>query len=182
MKITQLSPNIGANIDRVDLSKPLTPEVIGTIKAAWDQHLVLRFRNQSINDDGLLRFSKYFGELDPPGPNPYGVTFLPEYPEINVISNVKATDGTPIGNLGDGEAVWHADMTYIEQPPVAGILYSLEVPKGQGNTYFSNMICAYEALPTNLKKEIDGKILIHDAAHNSAGNAEKRIQRGYRPL
>ena len=75
MKITQLCPNIGANIDGVDLSKPLTPEVIGTIKAAWDQHLVLRFRNQSINDDDLLRFSKYFGELDPPGPNPYGVTF-----------------------------------------------------------------------------------------------------------
>ena len=49
MKITQLSPNIGANIDGVDLSKPLTPEVIGTIKAAWDQHLVLRLRNQSID-------------------------------------------------------------------------------------------------------------------------------------
>ena len=95
MKITQLSPNIGADIDGIDLAKPLTREVIGNIKAAWDQYLVLRFRNQSINDDDLLRFSKYFGELDPPGPNPYGVTFLPEYPEINVISNVKTADGMP---------------------------------------------------------------------------------------
>ena len=147
MEIVRLSPNIGANIAGIDLSKPLSSGVIENIKAAWDEHLVVRFRNQSIRDDDLLRFSKYFGELDPPGPNPYGITFLPEYPEINVISNVKTPDGTPIGNLGDGEAVWHADMTYIEQPPVAGILYSLEVPAGQGNTYFSSMIRAYEALP-----------------------------------
>ena len=83
MKIKQLSPNIGANIDGVDLAKPLALDVIEDIKDSWDEHLVLRFRNQSINDDDLLRFSKYFGELDPPGPNPYGVTFLPEYPEIN---------------------------------------------------------------------------------------------------
>src|SRR6056300_833396 len=173
MDVTQLSPNIGANIEGINLSDTLPPDVISAIKAVWTEHLVVRFRNQSITDDDLLRFSRYFGELDPPGPNPYGITFLPEYPEINVISNVKTPDGTPMGNLGDGEAVWHADMTYIEQPPVAGILYSLEVPAGQGNTYFSSMIRAYEALPTTLKKEIDGKILIHDAAHNSAGMLRK---------
>ncbi len=173
MEITQLSPNIGANIDGIDLGKPLSPEIIQNIKEAWDEHLVIRFRNQSINDDDLLRFSKYFGELDPPGPNPYGITFLPEYPEINVISNVKAADGTPMGNLGDGEAVWHADMTYIEKPPEAGILHALEIPVGQGHTYFANMIKAYDALPNELKEAIEGKILIHDAAHNSAGMLRK---------
>ena len=52
-----------------------------------------------------------FGELDPPGPNPYGEPFNKQHPEINVISNV-IENGKPIGNLGDGEAVWHADMTY----------------------------------------------------------------------
>ena len=62
MKITQLSPNIGANIDGVDLTKPL-PRSHGSIKAAWDQHLVLRFRNQSINDDDLLRFKNILGNL-----------------------------------------------------------------------------------------------------------------------
>ena len=108
MDVTQLSPNIGANIEGINLSDTLSPDVISAIKAVWDEHLVVRFRNQSITDDDLLRFSRYFGELDPPGPNPYGITFLPEYPEINVISNVKAKDGIPMGNLGDGEAVWHA--------------------------------------------------------------------------
>ncbi|MDB2697197.1 TauD/TfdA family dioxygenase, partial [Alphaproteobacteria bacterium] len=109
----------------------------------------------------------------PPGPNPYGITFLPEFPEINVISNVKSKEGTPIGNLGDGEAVWHADMTYQEIPPKAGILYSLEVPKNQGNTHFANMALAYEELPNALKSKIEGKKLIHDSAHNSAGMLRK---------
>ena len=77
MEIVRLSPNIGANIAGIDLSKPLSSGVIENIKAVWDEHLVVRFRNQSIRDDDLLRFSKYFGELDPPGPNPYGITFLP---------------------------------------------------------------------------------------------------------
>ena len=140
MKISPLGAVIAADILDVDLAKPLDDQTIALIGDAWNDQLVLRFRNQRLNDDDLLRFSRYFGELDPPGPNPYGVTFLPEYPEINVISNVRDDAGVPIGNLGDGEAVWHADMTYIDNPPEAGILYALEVPVGQGDTYFANMV------------------------------------------
>ena len=84
-------------------------------------------RAQKLSDPQLLAFSRYFGELDPPGPNPYGSRSTRSIPEINVISNV-VESGKPIGNLGDGEAVWHADMTYMDVPPKAGILHSLEVP------------------------------------------------------
>ena len=173
MKISPLGAVIAADILDVDLAKPLDDHTIALIGDAWNDQLVLRFRNQRLNDDDLLRFSRYFGELDPPGPNPYGVTFLPEYPEINVISNVRDDAGVPIGNLGDGEAVWHADMTYIDNPPEAGILYALEVPVGQGDTYFANMVAAYDDMPADLRAAIDGKILIHDAAHNSAGMLRK---------
>jgi len=173
MKISSLGAVIAADILDVDLAKPLDDQTIALIGDAWNDQLVLRFRNQRLNDDDLLRFSRYFGELDPPGPNPYGVTFLPEYPEINVISNVRDDAGVPIGNLGDGEAVWHADMTYIDNPPEAGILYALEVPVGQGDTYFANMVAAYDDMPADLRAAIDGKILIHDAAHNSAGMLRK---------
>ena len=173
MKISPLGAVIAADILDVDLAKPLDDQTIALIGNAWNDQLVLRFRNQRLNDDDLLRFSHYFGELDPPGPNPYGVTFLPEYPEINVISNVRDDAGVPIGNLGDGEAVWHADMTYIDNPPEAGILYALEVPVGQGDTYFANMVAAYDDMPADLRAAIDGKILIHDAAHNSAGMLRK---------
>ena len=173
MRIIPIGEMIAADIQDANLSQPLDDVSIAAITKAWNENLVLRFRNQHLSDADLIRFSSYFGELDPPGPNPYGVTFLPEFPEINVISNVKDDTGVPIGNLGDGEAVWHADMTYIDNPPEAGILYALEVPVGQGDTYFANMVAAYNDLPPDLRVAIEGKTLIHDAAHNSAGMLRK---------
>ena len=173
MKLIHSVKSLGGEIIDLDISNKLTQDQINFINQSWDERLVLVFKKQNLDDHKLINFSKYFGELDPPGPNPYGITFLPEFPEINVISNVKNDKGTPIGNLGDGEAVWHADMTYLETPPKAGILYALEVPKNQGNTHFANMALAYSELPEKLKKKIDGRILIHDSAHNSAGMLRK---------
>ena len=178
MRIIPIGEMIAADIQDANLSEPLDDVSIVAITEAWNENLVLRFRNQHLSDADLIRFSSYFGELDPPGPNPYGVTFLPEFPEINVISNVKDDTGVPIGNLGDGEAVWHADMTYIDNPPEAGILYALEVPVGQGDTYFANMVAAYNDLPSDLRVAIEGKTLIHDAAHNSAG----MLRKGYEEI
>lgn len=173
MKLLNSKDSLGGEIIGINLSQKLNEEEITFINNSWDNRLVLVFKKQNLNDHQLINFSKCFGELDPPGPNPYGITFLPEFPEINVISNVKNDKGTPIGNLGDGEAVWHADMTYLEIPPKAGILYALEVPKNQGNTHFANMALAYSELPEKLKKKIEGRILIHDSAHNSAGMLRK---------
>jgi taurine dioxygenase len=139
---------------------------------------VIVARGQRLSDPQLLAFSRQFGELDPPGPNPYGEPFNKEFPEINVISNVVA-NGKPIGNLGAGEAVWHADMTYIDVPPKAAVLYSLEVPhNGGGNTYFADMFAAYEALPAALKAAIEGKLAVHDASRNSAG----MLRKGYKEV
>ena len=173
MEIIPTGAALGAEVRGVDLSKPLTGGQLEVIRQAWDEHLVLTYRGQSLSDPELLAFSRNFGELDPPGPNPYGVEFLPEYPEINVISNVKDDQGQPIGNLGAGEAVWHADMTYVDLPPRAAILHALEVPEGQGDTYFANMVEAYADLPDDLRRAIEGKEAIHDAAHNSAGMLRK---------
>ncbi len=173
MKLINSVKSLGGKIVDLDISNKLTQDQINFINQSWDERLVLVFKKQNLDDHKLINFSKYFGELDPPGPNPYGITFLPEFPEINVISNVKNEQGTPIGNLGDGEAVWHADMTYLQLPPKAGILYALEVPENQGNTHFANMALAYNELPNKLKEKIDDKILIHDSAHNSAGMLRK---------
>ena len=173
MKLINSVKSLGGEIVDLDISNKLTQDQINFINQSWDERLVLVFKKQNLDDHKLINFSKYFGELDPPGPNPYGITFLPEFPEINVISNVKNEQGTPIGNLGDGEAVWHADMTYLQLPPKAGILYALEVPENQGNTHFANMALAYSELPNKLKEKINDKILIHDSAHNSAGMLRK---------
>ena len=178
MEFVKYNAPLSGEIKGVDLNNFLSIETKKNIKKFVDDNLVALIRNQNINDHKLKDFSKLFGELDPPAPNPYGVSFLPEHPEINVISNVKDTKGAPIGNLGDGEATWHADMTYLEEPPKYGILYALEVPKNEGNTHFANMYKAYERLPTKLKEKIEDKIIIHDSSHNSAG----MLRKGYKEV
>ncbi len=172
-----LDAPLGAEVRGIDLSLPLAQNDVDVIEAAWRRRLVVVVRGQKLSDPQLLAFSKCFGELDPPGPNPYGEPFNKEFPEINVISNV-IENGKPIGGLGDGEAVWHADMTYIDVPPKAAILHSLEVPPGGGNTYFADMFAAYETLPADLKKAAAGKIAVHDASRNSAGF----LRKGYKEV
>lgn len=170
MKVAKIGEALGAEISGVDLARPISN--FAEIRAAWLEHLVLRFRGQSLSDPQLKAFSALFGELDPPGPNPYGKPFLPDHPEMNVISNIKV-DGKPIGGLGDGEAIWHADMTYVERPPMAAILHALELPPTGGDTYWANMYLAYETLPAEMRTRIAGRRAVHDATYNSAGQMRK---------
>lgn len=166
--ITPMDAALGADISGVDLRAPIPPDVFAQIRQAWSDHLVLRFRGQRLSDPELLAFSRLFGDLDPPGPNPYGKPFLEDFPEINVISNVKL-NGAPIGNLGDGEAIWHSDMTYVDNPPRAAMLHALSLPESGGDTFWANMYLAYERLPRALRQRIAGLSAIHDATYNSAG-------------
>lgn len=174
LSIRNLDAPLGAEVSGIDLSKPVALGDVETIEDVWRERLVVVFHGQKLSDPQLIAFSRNFGELDPPGPNPYGEPFNKEHPELNVISNV-VENGKPIGNLGDGEAVWHADMTYVDVPPKAAMLHSLEVPPPEagGNTYFANMFAAYETLPADLKKAVGGKIAVHDASTNSAGILRK---------
>lgn len=172
IRIEPMDAPLGARVLGIDLRRPPDPGTMARITQAWRERLVLVFPDQAIDDDQLIAFTRGFGELDPPGPNPYGAPFLPEHPEINVISNV-LVDGRPIGNLGAGEAIWHADMTYTDTPPTGAVLLGLEIPEGEGNTYFANMYAAFEALPSSLRTRIEGKFCIHDATYNSAGMMRK---------
>ncbi len=175
---------LGADIEGVDLAGALAPEAIAAVKAAWAQHLVLRFRGQRLADEDLLRFSRQFGELDwapiaaarvkVPGEDRY-VEAAPEGRQyVMVISNV-IENGQAIGQLGAYEAIWHTDMSYVQEPPSASALYALEVPPEGGDTGFCNMYRAYETLPDELRREIAGHLCRHDASRNSAGE----LRRGF---
>ena len=146
---------------------------VAAIKQAWGDHLVLRFRGQSLTDDDLMRFSRQFGELDWA---PIAATNdAPEGREyIMVVSNV-VENGQPIGQLGAYEAVWHTDMSYVAEPPMASALYSLEAPPSGGDTGFCNMYLAYDTLPAELRRAVEGKLCRHDASRNSAGE----LRRGF---
>ena len=173
----EIEAALGAIVRGIDLSRPLAADEVRTLEHVWRERLVVVLRGQRLSDPQLIAFSRQFGELDPPGPNPYGEPFIREHPQLNVISNV-VENGKPIGNLGDGEAVWHADMTYVEVPPRAAVLYALEVPPSGGNTYFANMFAAFDALPTGLKAAAQGRIAVHDGSTNSAG----MLRKGYKKV
>jgi len=175
--VRPLDAPLGAVVEGLDAAAPVSAEDKAALLDAWRRHLVLVLHGQRVSEPDLLRFSRLFGDLDPPGPNPYGQPFLKDFPEINVISNV-VENGRPIGNLGAGEAVWHADMSYIDVPPKAGILHALAIPPSGGDTWFADMYRAYDALPADLKAAIEGKRCVHDASHNSAG----MLRKGYAPV
>ncbi len=164
---------LGAEIQGIDL-RIIEGDDFAAIYQAWLDFSVLLFRGQRLTDDDLISFSKKFGELDWAPIQESGRRFVEGHPEIYVVSNV-VEKGVPIGSLGAGEATWHTDMSYLDDPPKASILYALETPSSGGNTYFCSMYRAYDLLPESLKKRIEGKILKHDATYNSGGYVRQGV-------
>lgn len=161
---------LGAEVRGVDLSKPLSADDFTAIQQAWYDHIVLLFRGQKLSDDDLIRFSKHFGELDiaPASATDMAGSQEKSRPEIWIISNV-VENGKPIGALGDKEAEWHTDMSYVAEPPMASVLYSLEIPSKGGDTSFANMYKALEELPADLRAAIEGRNCNHDSSTTSVG-------------
>jgi taurine dioxygenase len=164
---------LGAEIRGVDLRR-LADGAFAAIHGAWLDHLVLLFRGQALTDRELIAFSRRFGELDLAPIQETGRRFVEGLPELYVVSNV-LKDGEPIGSLGYGEAVWHTDMSYLPDPPMASMLYALEIPPAGGNTEFINMYSVYEALPPELKLKIAGLKIKHDGTYNSGGYVRQGV-------
>ena len=162
------SKALGAIISGIDLAKPIKKETVDALKDIWAENLVMIFRNQSLSDDDLIRFSSYFGECEKA---PIGDEVLAQDipAEITVVSNVKE-NGKTIGFLGTGELTWHTDMSYIPEPADASGLYAIEVANGPGGeTSFLNMFSAFETLPMKLLAKIKDRVANHDSSYTSAG-------------
>jgi taurine dioxygenase len=175
IRITPLSPACGAEIGGVDLSGPLSKQQVDAIKAAWDKHLVLVFRGQKVSQDDQLRFASYFGDLGSRKKAPEPLRGRAEgvqqdHEKVLLVTNIKV-DGQPIGAFGDGEFWFHIDSGYAERPYKYTFLYALELPSTGGNTMFSNMYKAYEAVPAALKETLKGKKALHIHEYNRAKQA-----------
>jgi len=171
VKVIPSGRSVGAEVRGVDL-RNLTDEAFGALEQALYDHLVVVVRGKRLTDPELIAFGKRFGELEPPGMSIIGKPYIDEYPDILVISNIVEND-IPQGNLGAGEATWHTDMSYREKPTSIAILHALEVPPSGGNTYFANQYLAYETLSPELRKKLEGSMLVHDETYNSAGQLRK---------
>ena len=146
----------GADITGVDLAN-LTDDTFETIYRAWLSFGVLRFKGQTLNKDSLQTFSQRFGPLEqiPTGRMTEEQKARLDNLYVTPISNIKV-DGKPIGGLGDAEATWHSDMTYVEVPPPASVLLGVEIPQNGGDTFFADQRAALASLPGDLRQRIDG--------------------------
>lgn len=147
---------MGADIDGLDLSQPLSDATFNEVRDALHRHHVLAIRGQKLQPESFLEFSKRFG---PPEPHVLDQFHHPEYSDILMLSNV-VRDGKPVG-LADGGTYWHSDYSYLDIPARATVLYSVEVPKVGGDTLFADQEQAYEDLPDAMKTRIEGLVTLN---------------------
>jgi taurine dioxygenase len=171
--VTPTGAALGAEIGGLDLRSIRDADFAGLYRA-WLDHSVLLIRGQMMTDDHLIAFSRRFGELDFAPIQENGRRFVDGHPEIYVVSNV-IENGVAIGSLGAGEAVWHTDMSYLEDPPKASMLYAIEVPPAGGNTGFTSMYRAYDLLPDEMKRRLSGLRVKHDGTYNSGGYVRQGV-------
>ena len=153
-----------------------TARDIDRLRAAWLDHLVLRFRDTHLTDAQQIRFGGEFGPFVI-HPRQMQEGAHGGHREILVISNLKNADGSPAGDLGDGEVNWHTDTWFKTRPPSASILRALRVPPSGGNTQFLNMYLAYETLPTELKRAIAGRSIHHQTVIDGRGDVRLGMTR-----
>jgi taurine dioxygenase len=180
IKVTPLPAACGAEITGVDLTQELSAPTVAAIRQAWHDHIVLVFRGQEITEEQQLRFASYFGSLG----RRKEAMFREELqsrnqgtkqvnPNILLVSNIKEK-GEPIGAFGEGEMWFHIDSGYAEKPYNYTFLYALELPSTGGNTQFSNMYKAYDALPADLKIRLAGKKALHIHEYERSAKVELR--------
>lgn len=171
LRKTPLTGACGAVLHDVDLSRGVDEALFHGIHDALMEHGVVFFRDQHITREQHNAFGRLFGELHyhPAAPGPEG------HPEILVIH----ADEKSKYAAGQG---WHSDVSCDEEPPMGSILYLTTVPETGGDTLFSNMCAAYEALSDRMKRMLEGLTAIHSGRHVYQGRydvPEEKMQREY---
>ena len=170
--VQPLSPGIGVEIRGVDLAQPLDDGAFARIRRAWEENCVALFRGQSLDQEQQVAFAERFGPLSKLL-NATRATNL--HPSVLLISNVRE-DGKLIGELPDGEMIYHSDQIYVERPAMATMLYAIEIPSVGGNTCFANMFGAYDALPDDLKTKLRGKLAVQAYDYDGTRGGSPRMR------
>ncbi len=154
IQVTPSTPCIGAEISGVNLAQPLQDRQVAELRQAIADYQVIFFRDQALDFESQQRVGRYFGELM----RHSGVAGLKEHPLIVAIH----ADADSKYVAGEN---WHSDLTCDAEPPMGSILYLHTVPEVGGDTLFSSMYAAYEALSERMKAYLEGLTAIHDGEH-----------------
>ena len=155
LSISPVQGRFVAEVSGVDLSKPMSDACFARIHDAFLAHSILVFRDQVLDNEQHIAFSRRFGDIEIHTAKHW---LLPEHPEILVLSNRGEKGTKPIVN---GGAYWHSDITYKAKPPLGSLLYALEVPPEGGDTLFADMYAAYETLDDETKARIEKLKAVH---------------------
>ncbi|HEY4372712.1 MAG TPA: TauD/TfdA family dioxygenase [Burkholderiales bacterium] len=176
LQLRPLTPNFGAEVLGLDLAR-ITDAQFEQVYAAWLRHHVLLFRGQeTLTNQGFEDFSARLGVLDPPPNQGAGRKSVPGYPMLYVVSNEKTAAGEALGALGDGEATWHTDMSYLPLPPAASMLWSIRIPPTGGDTWFCSMPDALKSMPPEIEALARKVEIKHDGTYDSGGNLRRGMQ------
>jgi len=148
--VVPLTPAIGAEIENIDLSRPLDAETLAALRAVLLEAKVVFFRDQDITTEQHLAFARAFGPLEV---HPFA-PHKPGYPEVLAITHDRENPGR--------ENAWHSDVTWRLEPSLGSVLRAVDVPPVGGDTLFADMYAAYEGLADDIKAKIDGRTAIHD--------------------
>jgi taurine dioxygenase/alpha-ketoglutarate-dependent 2,4-dichlorophenoxyacetate dioxygenase len=166
--VTPVSPALGAQVVGLDVSRPLDPSTLAVLRDAFQDHHMLCFRDQRLDDDQQVAFSTQFGplELFPEKDKTKGK--IEVYNVANVSpegEHLAQDDQRVIFQRNNGR--WHTDSSYRYIPSLASIMYGVEVLPDDsegGETGFSNMLAAYAALPDDKKVQLEPLHQVHSYA------------------
>lgn len=153
IEVRPVAGALGAEIHGLDIARALDDDVVGEVRQAFLDHLVIFLRDQTVTPAQQVAFARRFGE-----PMEYPqLKGLPEAPLITPVVKLEHERN----NFG---GIWHSDTTYLAEPPMGSMLLAREVPPVGGDTLFANQYLAYEALSEGLKKTLDGLVGVSSSA------------------
>ena len=160
IEVRPMAGALGADVQGVDLARPLDDATFAEIERAFHERIVLFFHDQELTPEQHVAFTRRLGPLSR---SPY-VKHLDEHPDI--IAVLKEADERGISTFGNA---WHSDFSFLEEPPLGSVLYAREVPAHGGDTLFANMYAAYEALSEGLRRMLDPLNAMHSGKPYGVG-------------
>jgi taurine dioxygenase len=183
---------LGAEVRGLDLNRDVSDTAIARLKDIWAQHMVLLLRRQFLTKERLVEAADRLGGRMVAGSHNFYIKGGHKPGESARISNIEGLtlisnldkDGKPqkfTEGSGSQELLWHSDNSYMESPPMGSLLNAIKVPvNGGGHTRFCNQYLAYETLPEELKRAVEGKHILHDRSRNTSGKVRVTFQKATR--
>lgn len=172
--VRKLHPLFGAEVSGIDITQPLSAREFGPIRAAFEEHSVLVFRDQAMDDDKQIRFSENFGPLETTlSANPAAGTKFQRQSNLDIMTGEPIPPDDMRMIYQKANYFWHSDSSFKRIPSLCSVLTARVCPPEGGNTEFLSMRAAWDALPPALQATIQPLVAEHALAHS-----RDRVQKG----